>query len=281
MFGLCALSRFIFLMGLCLPMLSWGQAQKGTIVNDGALIYQDASFDSPVINTLKRGQVFNISTGKKGPFYKIRLKPGSLGWVADTDIKPGVHNFKPTKKEKPKVTSLDRAKKRPFSRQRYRGPVLEYVTFQETTMSKTRRDPLLFYGFKWSGPNTLFDGDIYTDANVLFHYGAPKYYADITGKSADGWIILANFLFETFLPQGRDVGIFYGFGPMFKYSHFNLTARTGSTDLTYAADDMSIGAVFNLGVAARFGEYDLRLDGKYYWEKEKYPSLGVAVQALF
>lgn len=278
MFGSCVLSRaqwagcvllFVFVF---LPGALFAQAQKATVINDGALIYQDADFDAPVITTLKLGGVYSISTGKKGPFYKIRVKVGSVGWIADTDVKLGVIKITPEQVEKNPVEEKPR---RPFFATRYRGPALEYLYYTEDTLGKERSESLLFYGMKFNGFDTIFDGEIYTDANVLFHFGAPDFYSEATGKSSEGFIVILNFLLQTVLPQGKSTLFFYGFGPTLKISHYSLDVPDGAETKNYIAEDINLGAVFNAGLAFRLGDVSLRTDARYYWEETQYYGLGL------
>lgn len=278
MFGSCVLSRAakLFILTLFFPLSLWAQSQQATVVVEGALVYQDADFDAPVITTLKLGAVYSVSKGKKGPFFKIRLKPGYTGWVSDTDIKPGIIKIAKSEKKKPSESKAEKPKK-PFFATRYRGPVLQMTSFTEDTLGKERSAALPFYGLKISGFNTLFTGEIYTDANILFHFGAPSYYESYTGKKADGFIFVTDFLLQTVLPQGRNVLFYYGFGPMFKYSQFHLEVDKGSSTSSYSADDMVLGAVFDLGLAARWGSVSLRTDAKYSWERSRYGALGLSL----
>ncbi|WP_374028860.1 SH3 domain-containing protein [Bdellovibrio bacteriovorus] len=256
------------------PVFVWAQAQQATVMLEGALVYQDADFDAPVISTLKRGGVYSVSTKKKGPFYKIRLKPGTTGWIADTDVKPGVIKLAEPEKNQPSEEKKDKRRK-PFFASRYRGLDIEMINFTEDTMGEERSASMIFYGVKFNGFNTMFTGDIYTDANIIFAPSAPSYYADETGKSADGFIFIADFLLQTVLPKGKSMLFYYGFGPMFKYSHFNLELPNGTKTISYSADDMSLGAVFDLGMAFRLGPVSLRTDAKYYWERSRYYGLGL------
>lgn len=269
---------FVVILWSLLPTQAWAQAQRATVVTDGALIYQEADFDAPVIQTLKRGGVFNISTGKRGPFHKIRLKPGTVGWIADTDVRMGVVKLAaPPSEKKVSEKSEDKNKrKKPFFATRYRGPSVDYIYFTEDTLGKERSDSLLFYGMKFAGFNTVMDGEIYTEGNILFHVGAPGYYSDVTKRGADGFVFITNFLFQTVLPQSKTHLFYYGFGPMFKYSHYTLEVpQNASSSLSYSADEMHLGAVINLGLAFRLGPTSLRADAKYYWEKTKYYGLGL------
>lgn len=135
---------------------------------------------------------------------------------------------------------------------------------------------MVFYGLKFNGFDTVFDGEIYTDANLLLHFGAPDFYSEATGKNADGLIIIGNFLLQTTFPQGKSRIFFYGFGPMFKYTHYALEVPDGVDSKTYAADDLNIGAVFNVGYSFRiFTDLSLHMDAKYYWEKTSYYGLGL------
>lgn len=283
MYGLCDLNKGLIVLFLMLfPWFGWAQVQQATVIEDGALVYKEADFDAPIIASLKRGSVYTISKSVKGPFYKIRIKPGSVGWVSDVDIRPGVINLKPSKlKKESKKEEEKSVPKKPFFAARYRGLALDYINFTEDTLGEERSDYLLFYGLKFNGFDTLFQGEIYAEGNLLFHFGAPKYYADVTKKNADGFIFIADFLLQTAIPQGKNQLFYYGFGPVFKYSHFNLELPDGARTLNYSADDMSLGAVFNLGLAFRLWKTSLRTDAKWYWEKAQYPGFGLSLGLEF
>lgn len=266
------------------------QSQKAQIVNEGALVYKNADFDAPILTQLKAGQIYDISLKQMGPFYKIRLKPGVTGWIADNDIRlskagaKGAAGKAAGAKVDPKKTSAKSPdkeeknsfieKKRPpksFYATRFRGPVLGYLTYTEKTMDATRTENMPFYGFKVAGPNTMFGGDLRTDAEFMFHFGAPKYYEKATGHGAGGWVFLTNFIFETASPQSKWHMLTYGFGPMFKYSHFEVTLLQNGKEISYSLDDMTLGAVFDVGLAFRLADtYALRFNLKYYWEKTQY-----------
>jgi hypothetical protein len=252
------------------------QSQKAMVINDGALVYKDADFDAPVMAQVKTGQVYDISLKTKGPFYKVRIKPGVLGWIADTDVRIGKGGkFTTTKKtDKKEVSdSFIEKKKRPrsFYASRYRGPVVSYLTYNENTMGDARSENLPLYGVRVAGPDTMFAGDLRTDAEFLFHSGAPSYYEKGTGFPANGWIFLTDFIFETASPQSKWHMLTFGFGPMFKYSHYEVTLLQNTKQVAYSLDDMTLGAVFDLGLGFRIiNAYALRFNVKYYWEKTKY-----------
>lgn len=283
MFGSCALNKGLGLLfiTLLLPVLTWAQAaQKGTVVADEAMVYQDPDFDAPILAKLHMGQVFSISTGKKNGFYKIRIKPGSTGWVSDAEIQPGVHK-KLTPEEIKENTEEVEAKSKPYFASRFRGISLDMINFTEDTMGAERNASTLFYGVNFHGYNTLFSGEIFTESNLLFHSGAPSYYEDYTKQSASGFIFIADFLLQTVIPSTQNFLYYYGFGPMFKYSHFDLQLGGGNSAKNYSADDMTLGALFNVGVGFRAGNFSVRPQVKYYWEKSGYFGGSVNIGYIF
>lgn len=266
-------------------------SQKGIITVQEASIFNQPNFDAQVIGMVNEGQVFDISTGTRESFYKIRLRPGFTGWISEAEIRPidaGQAKKIETRRKKNqaqmKKAPEKRPKSKPLDQRRFRGLVLESMNFSEKTMGKTRRGNLLLYGLKFSGPNTLFDGEIETDTEVLFHSGAPGYYKEATGNPAGGFLLMGNFLFQTTLPRSENLMVFYGFGPSFRLSHFEVSLSNDPSaggKRSYALDDMTVGAVFNLGALMTFGSYAARLEGRYYWETQQYMSFGLAFQKEF
>lgn len=270
----------LFVILLLVSPSARAQSQKAIVINQGALVYTQSDFDAPVLTELKAGGVYDISLKTRGPFYKIRIKPNVTGWIADTDVR--VAKFKgrtalrtkDAKNGKSGPVAEDKAKpvkpRRPFMATRFRGPVVADLAYAEDTMGALRTETLPFFGFKMEGPNVLISGDMRTDAEFIFHPGAPKFYEKATGQSASGWIFLTDFIFETALPQSSWHMVTFGFGPMFKYTHYEVALLDSGHPLNYSLDDMTLGAVFDGGLAFRVGSYALRFNVKYFWEKTKY-----------
>lgn len=262
-------------------------SQKGMITAEIATIFREPNFDSEVMATARPKQVFDISIGKRGPFYKIRLKPGVTGWISDAEVKPMGQVSSRSQTKRAKTAKAEPAKRtpppksKPFHLLKHRGLGLEFINFTEDTMGKVRNESLIFYGYRFSGENTLTEG-MYTDAEILFHFGAPGYYEDATGRGADGLIMLGNFMFVTTVPQSRNVMAYYGFGPMFRFSQFRTELLEKGKYKGYELTDVNLGAVFGLGIGVAIGDrYAVRLDGKYYWETQRYTSFGLAFQVEF
>jgi len=263
---------------------------KVVVILQGALVYKDADFDAPVLAELKQGTVFDVSSKKKGYFYRIRVKPGVIGYISDVDVR--ITSDKKLKEEKVAAQKASLKKespsepeppRKPFLNRRYRGLAFEMMSYTESTLGANRTAQVPFFGLKWSGMNTMFSGEIYTDANILAAFTAPKYYQDYTSNSASGWIMNMNFLFLNPQKQGRHHFTFFGFGPMFKYSHLDATLTNPTTlkNSSYALDDMTLGAVFALGLAFEMDRYALRSEVKYYLEAKQYASFGLSLQMDF
>jgi hypothetical protein len=317
-FGFCEFAKTwsrVLLIALLVPGVSWAQqkraaserpkrrpaqaapakassSQKGIIISEDAAVFDQPNFDAQIISTLKLGGVYDITRGKKDVFHKIRVKPGMTGWISEADVRPAgaeaLQELKDVKAaEQKKARTAERANpvrgKKPIHKTRYRGLGLESMQFKEDTMNAVRTASVLLYGFRMSGPNTLLDGDTYTDSEFLFTTTPPSYYADATGNSATGFFFLGNFLFITDVPQSRTMMSYYGFGPTVRLTHFEATLSEpgSSVKKAYVLDDLTIGAVFNLGLALSFDRYALRADLRYYWETQQYISFAFGFQQDF
>ncbi len=276
-------------------------AQSGTgkvvVILQGALVYKNADFDAPVIAELKKGQILDVALKKKGYIYRLRVKPGVIGYISDVDVKltdgknilkESLPPLKSTTKKSTEKKSSEKAEaekaKKPFLFRRYRGFVLEMMNYTENTLGGNHSAQVPFYGIKWSGMNTVMAGEVFMDANILFAPIPPKYYADYTGNGTSGWIININTMFMNTQKQGKHHFTFFGYGPMFKYSHFDatLTNPTTGKNSNYSLDDMSVGAVFAIGIGFEVGgEYAVRSDVKYYMESKQYASFGLGIQKDF
>lgn len=247
-----------------------------------------ADFDAPVVGIIRRGQVFEISKATFGPFYKIKLPPSSIGFVSDIDVKPVGSKNKTTPRRlaqssqgevkiKPEKIKIRKS----IENTRFRGLGTEIAQYTEDTMGKVRSEGLLFYGIKISGNNTFISGDIYLDTSLMLHLGAPSYYSKITGQSASGWIVFGQMIFETPLSSSRDQMIYAGFGPVIKYSHFDVSIKNGQSEFldNYLMDDISAGLVLNLGLALRLlDKLAIRAEGKYYFEQSRYSAINFGLQ---
>jgi hypothetical protein len=199
------------------------------------------------------------SVKKKSASPKEGDEPGDIFFDADDDIS----DLENSRAQRKKLMLYDR----------HMGLAIDTVQFTEDTMGGVRTAPLTFFGFRMAGAETLFDGIVTADTHLLFAPNAPSYYRSVTGEGASGFAMLGHFQLLTQNAISRDVIYHYGFGPMLKYSSFQLK-RNGQN---FTADDVALGAVFGLGLGFRFGPWALRPDFKYYWERSRYWSLGLGI----
>ncbi len=256
---------------------------KAKVITESALVYKAADFDSPVLGALPAGREYEVSQRSFGPFHRIRVGK-KIGYIADNDIQPLNFVFGnqvgSAKKKKPSPKDPEK-KKRPFALSRFVGPSIATINFTESTMGRKLSDSETFFGVKMSGTDVLVEGEATTEINLMFFYGAPDYYAKLTGQAASGWTFLSDFQFHTVSTLSPIMLGFFGFGPMFRFSKFDLAVKDGSVTNHYLASDMVLGAAFSAGIAVRLGGIALRSEAKYYWEKNQYSGIGASLQFEF
>lgn len=255
--------------------------QKAETLNDENAVYAEPNFDAKVIAVLPGGKTYSISNGIfAGAFYRIRVKPGLVGYIADSDVRPFGQKLK-DKKAPSKEKKRAEPKRRPFEFSRYMGPSFYQIKFEEDTMGSSRSEPVNFFGLKMSGADVLLEGLLPTEINILYAPKPPGYYETLTRHSASGFIFMTDLLLQNYLPQSKDSLIFFGFGPLFRYSKFDVTLTESGANKNYSLEDMTLGAAFNAGLALRVSSVALRLEAKYHWEKRSYLGFGAALQFLF
>lgn len=293
MFGLFVRSLVLLFLGLTAMATepAVNPYVQARIINQGASVYKEPDFDSPVLGQVALGKVFEVYPKLQGAFYRIKVGK-TLGYIADNDIQfvktgaggkivPVKAPPKESKQKKRKQAEIK--KRRPFAATRYVG--LSYLTnyFKEETLDGKRSEAGSYFGLKMSGPDVALEGEIPSEINVQFHSGAPSYYQSLTGVDSGGFIFMMDMQFLSVSTLSPMVLSWIGFGPMFRYSKFAVGLKDPSTGKTtaYNAEDMAIGAVFSLGLGLRLGNLALRPEFKYYWEKQMYYGAGASLQIEF
>lgn len=272
-----------------LPIVSMAQtkgAVEATIVGETPYVYQRPDFDSPVLAELQRGRVYKISVGKKEGFHKILWAKGKTGWIADSEVRLGRKDLKKEQEarsevEEKKIEKARRSTELPLELVRHRGVSFEQVMYTEKTMGKERTVALPAYGLRFTGVDTLLSGPFPVDSTLLLAPSAPSYYAKATGNSASGFVLWGHFQFITPIHKSKNLQIYYGLGPVMRFSHFEVSVGSGGSRQKYVAEDLALGAAVSLGGVYRWRSFALRPDIKYFWEKNRYISLGIAFQSAF
>ncbi|PWU21934.1 MAG: hypothetical protein C5B49_01845 [Bdellovibrio sp.] len=166
------------------------------------------------------------------------------------------------------------------------GIELASIRFREDTMGMRPSTAMTFLGYKATGPHIVVNG-MNTTFNALISLGPPRYYEQATGNSADGFILFLDFLMEYTVPATRNTMSFFGFGPLYKYSKFDVTLANVLVNgkfinQSYSLEDMTLGAIFNAGLSHRLTpRFALRLEFEYYWEKLQYYGFSLTTQFAF
>jgi hypothetical protein len=279
--------KFVFSFFLFFSMNCFG-AQLGTITADETYIYLKPDFDAVVMATAKRGATFQMSQKPVGPFYKVRLKNNQYGWISSVDITPGKVDTKAQlKKEKdlreqPLQSHLEDEKAaNTFGLLRYQGFFVQSQDWREKTLGKTRKDKLLFFGWNWTGFDTLIKGPFYLDSRILVSLEAPAYYKKITGVETQGWILKAQTSLLSAYPYGENFLIHYGIGFVPTFSHFETGIVVSGIKKSFTSEELSIGAVVPIGFSYRIGPVSSQVFLQYYFERIQTAGLSFGLNWAF
>ncbi len=247
-------------------------SQKAKIVSPDVEIYSKADFDSDVFATVSQGEDYLVSDKNYGPFYRIKLKSGKVGYIVDYELDiAGKGPFK--EKDLDDILAAEAikfAQENPegedaeeiqmFGRS-FSGPTLQLISFNEETLGSGQSDNLLGVGYK----NISL-----TSWSILGAFKVPKYYSD-TG-SASGFKLWGDFGFSNpVVSLGRSEIRFAGS----LFSHFSFI-QVETPLRKYDLHDISVGLALEFGWIYRFKKNAIDLAVKYYFDKSNYAGLGVS-----
>lgn len=274
--------------------------QNAKIKVDGSAVYEAPNFDSPVLEYMDSGKTVKISKkvypgiGGLGAFYKIRLNKGVYGFIADTDVQA-------SSKKNARKNDTDEGDKKledevnPLQLQpsfendnvepevpdslyftHYLGLSYYSYNYAEKINGEIKTSAVSMFGVKRSGPTDMFGG-MPLDLNLLFTPTAPGFYDSIS-SSTSGYMIIGDALIMIPLYESKLSLVYYGLGVMLRHSAWEVKLRNQG-GLISNIKETGFGLAGELGAATHIGQkMVLRVDGKYYYEKEKYFSYGVALQ---
>ena len=199
---------FIFVSLFFLPLAKsqdrQPRAQIGVVKYSGTAVYEDRSFDAPVMTYLEAQKKVIISRqkykgyGDFGLFYKVRIKKGVYGYVADTDVIPQFEKRPGTKR--PKANPVFKKVQKPqkvrdqtkISETRWVGGSFGRVNMSEKFAQRVLSSPTNVFGFQISGPRSLVEF-LATDLEFLMSLSPPEYYSkDLKSDSLSGMFFMAN-----------------------------------------------------------------------------------------
>ena len=267
---------------------------SATVTTDGALVYSAPDEQSAVITQFQAGAKVQISKGTtQGPekFHKIRVG-ARIGYIDDIDVaiegagSPIPPNGQLSKKaagkdkrdaKKRKHAKLKKQKPNdPFYFSRFVGLEVGSSEYKEGILNVNSSTTFVVYGLKITGPDVLFKGPV-MDINLLLHYGAPSYYAPISATQANGFVLFTDAMFVLPLFQRQDGMLFLAAGPLLVISKFGVLNTGRLMDL----DSIDAGIDASIGGAVRVEKVAIRLEAKYYLEKQSYKAFLASIQTQF
>ncbi|MFK8139279.1 MAG: SH3 domain-containing protein [Bdellovibrionales bacterium] len=284
-FGRFALFSFV-LFGFA---SSLDAAQIGTVVTDGAIVYKKGDFDAPVLGYLRANRKVKISSKTYGPFYRVKLKQGIIGYVSDIDVQP-LSGTKRSKKgrarnrnaNKQKQASSKKYRNKPVMGSQYVGAGFGSISFSDRFKSSsdgsqiTKSSSTMFVGFKYTGPSKYLDGPLIVDANVLLAASLPTFYDDISSTPAVGNVMLVDvgLLNPMFNNRSDNYSLYYGAAIQLFYTDFEITVSSVSVPAT----EWALGASLKLGGAYSFGKFVLKFEPTFYFAETNYLGVNFGVQ---
>ncbi|MCB0363670.1 MAG: hypothetical protein KDD35_13165, partial [Bdellovibrionales bacterium] len=211
--------------------------------------------------------------GGFGAFYRINLPGDAYAFIADVDVAPELtsnnksHVGQSQEKNPAFRSPAEEAPQQlPIFFTRYLGASFGFANFSEKFSGKVLNSSEWMVGFRSSGPGSLVEG-LPLDASLLFHSGAPTYYTDgMTNTSASGFFVIGEVYLPIPLMATDAFLISTGLGMMATYTRFSVQIK----ETLFDSQEVRAGVAGQLGLTTRIGRFALRLDARYFYEKEAY-----------
>ena len=251
--------------------------QDAKIVGDAVEIYSEADFDSPVIDEVYKDESYKISSKIYGPFYRIKLKSGKVGYIVDYELNiNGKGPFVEKDLDEMELKGAMEAQPPPLNDEQaeaedqevfgknYSGFVLQLYNYHEDTMGSVQVDELVAIGYK--SIKTL-------SWSVVGTTQIPKYYTDPPGNSAKGLKLWADVGFSNEIGQFTSAALRFSGNIFTHISVIQLNTPARNYDL----QDITAGINLEVGLIKKFHSFATDLSIKYYFDKSNYAAVGVGV----
>jgi hypothetical protein len=255
-------------------------ARKAKIINPSADVYSDADFDSDILDTVQMGQDYYVSDKVYGPFYRIKLKSGKIGYIPDTDVDvegKGRVNPGGDDTDDPFLKDMDDEKETPKKSKKHKkeedeeeddqvlhGITVQLINYHEDTLGSVQYDDLPAIGYKYLGDLTW---------EVIGSFKTPKYYTEKLNASAHAMNFWGSFGLTNEIPLMNKFSARYGGGLM---THASFV-KVETTQKTYDMEDLTVGGYLEGSFMLRVAKlrYDLAI--KYVIDKQAYGGLAFTV----
>lgn len=275
----------LFIGVMLVTGLSWS-AQKAKILNPAVDVYSDADFDSDIVETVKGGETYLISNKVYGPFFRIKLKSGKIGYIPDTEVdiegkgpvSPRSNENEVDESDDPFLQDMqfspknDKRKHKKMDEEEdqeedenLHGVTLQLVNYHEDTLGAVQVDDLPAIGYKRLSDFAAWE--------IIASFKAPKYYKDKLDASVRAVNVWANFGLSNEAPLLPAWSARYGGGLMAHGSFVNVDAPQKSYDM----QDLTVGAYLEGAFLLRVSSLRYDLSAKYIFDKQSYGALGFTV----
>ncbi len=256
-------------------------AQNATVSVPDADVYKDENFDSEIIENVKLGETYQISNKIYGQFYKIKLKSGKIGYIADHELKvngkefedrPFKESFEEPKPSKKTITKNNQAPTNESQEDeedsfvtQFKGVTLQLINFHEETIGSLQVDNLYTVGFKSMDFSTIWE--------IFGSFKTPKYYAEKTNGSAEGFHIWVARGFNSLVPATAMTYFRYGGSILLHLARTKVTTPSKTYDL----QDLTAGVLAEGGYVVKFKKVALEVTAKYIFDRNNYGGLGLSL----
>lgn len=259
-------------------------AQKAKIVSPSVDVYSDADFDSDIVETVKVGETYLISNKVYGPFFRIKLKSGKIGYIPDTEVDiEGKGRVVPRSENEdnedqsddPFLNDMDSPFKKKSKKNKdendveededLQGVTLQLINFHEDTLGSVQVDDLPAIGYKSINEFAAWE--------VLASFKAPKYYSDKLNASVRAINVWGTLGVSSEVPLLPSWSARYGGGIMGHASFVNISAPQKS----YEMQDLTVGAYLEGSALVRIAKLRYDLSIKYIFDKQSYGALGFTI----
>ena len=283
MFGKFALASISFFF----ISLNLYAAKRAVVLVDGAMVYKRGDFGAPVLGYLRKGKKIKVSNKTYGPFFRVKLRQGVIGYISDIDVKvlgsasSGRKAVKHSKKRRPRRKSGPHV-----LAGRKMGVGLGMISYTDSFPDSTTKQDVIqssstpFLFLNYQKPADYFDGAVISDANIGLSLGTPSLYEFFSVNAPSGYVFLGdyNLLMPMRSMTKHNRSMYWGAGLMFSYSNVTIGVTSGSDTVDVPAADLRIGASLVLGYTQKIGKFSFKVEPKLYFEKETYLGLNFLFQ---
>ncbi|OQW46865.1 MAG: hypothetical protein A4S09_02860 [Proteobacteria bacterium SG_bin7] len=269
------------------PIVKKPPNKEALVVVEGAMVYSSASFDAPVVSYLPANKKIEVSSKTYGPFYRVKIKKGSYGFISDVDLQILGESTKDKKTPKNQPVAETKAKqnndegierfenRRPIDEVKAMGLNLSSIGYSE----KLPGDPssnVFMLGLKFTGPGLLLTPPM--DVNVAMSMAPPSYYGDLAVNNIKpaGYLIYTDALLQFPFLSTDNTMVYFGLGPFITY--LNAKVVTASGIQTFSSTRFGVEAMIGMGI--RSGKVIVRTEGRYFYEGSQ-PFYGATIGLLY